>query len=106
MGCLRLLLTKIAIVVNQQSLSADAPSLTKQLNHYLEIASSSRSDTQRRDALSYLINQFTSQPVNAPFPIAPFFLVKKLVPLLLDGSDSVRSQLLKLFRLLSASELT
>jgi pre-rRNA-processing protein IPI1 len=106
MGCLRLLLTKIAIVVNQQSLSADAPSLTKQLNHYLEIASSSRSDTQRRDALSYLINQFTSQPVNAPFPIAPFFLVKKLVPLLLDGSDSVRSQLLKLFRLLPASELT
>jgi pre-rRNA-processing protein IPI1 len=99
------LLTKTAIVVNQQSLSNDAPSLTKELHRYLEIASSSRSDTQRRDALSYLVNQFTSQPVNTPFPVRVFFLVKKLVPLLLDGSDSVRSQLLKLFRLLPASEL-
>lgn len=79
--------------------------MTKQLHHYLEVASSSRSDTQRRDALSYLINQLTSQPVNAPLPVAPFFLVKKLVPLLLDGSDSVRSQLLKLLKLLPASEL-
>lgn len=44
--------------------------------------------------------------MNEAFPIAPIFLVKKLVPLILDGSDSVRSQLLKLFRLLPASELT
>ncbi|KIN04383.1 hypothetical protein OIDMADRAFT_156279 [Oidiodendron maius Zn] len=94
-----------SIIVNQQSLSADAPSLPKQLHHYLDIASGSRSDTQRRDALSYLINQFTSQPVNATIPIAPLFLVKKLVPLLLDGSDSVRTQLLKLFRLFPPSGL-
>lgn len=99
-------LTRAAITVNQQSLSADAPTVAKQLHHYLEIAASSRSDTQRRDALSYLINQLTSQPVNETFPIAPFFLVKKLVPLLLDGSDSVRSQLLKLLRLLPPSELS
>jgi pre-rRNA-processing protein IPI1 len=99
------LLTETAIVVNQQSLSADSPSVAKQVHHYLDIATSSRSDTQRRDALSYLINQFTSQPVKMPFPVSASFLVKKLVPLLLDGSDSVRSQLLKLFRLLPAAEL-
>jgi pre-rRNA-processing protein IPI1 len=98
-------LTDAAIVVNTQSLSTTAPALGSQLYHYISLASSSRSDTQRRDALSYLINQFTSQPVNTPFPVSPIILLDKLIPLLLDGSASVRSQLLKLLRLLPASEI-
>ncbi|PBP28336.1 pre-rRNA-processing protein IPI1 [Diplocarpon rosae] len=43
-----------SIVLNQQSLTTTAPSPAHQLNHYLSLASSSKSDSQRKDAMSYL----------------------------------------------------
>ncbi|KAM3064889.1 rRNA processing protein [Clarireedia jacksonii] len=94
-----------SIVVNQQSLSTSAPSSVAQFTHYLSLASSSRSDTQRRDALAYLTTQISSQPVNAPVPLPIAILLPKLLPLMLDGSTSVRAQLLKFFRLLPASDI-
>lgn len=98
-------LLSIAIVVNQQSLTTAAPSSATQFTHYLSLASSSRSDTQRRDALSYLTSQLTSQPVNAPMPLPTAVLLPKLLPLILDGSASVRTQLLRFLRLLPASDI-
>ncbi|KAH6679126.1 pre-rRNA-processing protein-like protein ipi1 [Halenospora varia] len=94
-----------SIVVNQQSLTTSAPSSSSQFAHYLSLASSSKSDTQRRDALSYLTTQLASQPVNAPMPLPTSILLPKLLPLILDGSQSVRTQLLKFLRLLPAEDV-
>jgi len=91
--------------VNQQSLTTVAPSSATQFAHYLSLASSSRSDTQRRDALAYLTTQLSSQPVNAPLPLPTAILLPKLLPLILDGTASVRTQLLKFLRLLPASDV-
>jgi pre-rRNA-processing protein IPI1 len=94
-----------SIVVNQQSLAITAPSSTTQFAHYLSLASSSRSDTQRRDALSYLTTQLSSQPVNAPIPLPTAIILSKLLPLILDGSASVQIQFLKFLRLLPPSDI-
>ncbi|TVY83142.1 Pre-rRNA-processing protein ipi1 [Lachnellula suecica] len=94
-----------SIVVNQQSLTTAAPSSSSQFAHYLSLASSSKSDTQRRDALSYLTTQLSSQPVNDPLPLPTAILLPKLLPLILDGSASVRTQLLKFLRLLPPADV-
>ncbi|KAL3418818.1 pre-rRNA-processing protein IPI1 [Phlyctema vagabunda] len=94
-----------SIVVNQQSLTTAAPSATVQFLHYVSLASSSHSDTQRRDALSYLATQVASRPVNEAIPVPISVLLPKLTPLILDGSASVRTQLLKLLRLLPPAEI-
>jgi pre-rRNA-processing protein IPI1 len=92
-------------VVNQQSLSTSVPSSSSQFSHYLSLASSSKSDAQRRDALAYLTTQLSSQPVNEPMPLPTAILLPKLLPLILDGTSSVRSQLLKFLRLLPPAEV-
>jgi pre-rRNA-processing protein IPI1 len=94
-----------AIVINQQSLTTSALSSAVQFAHYISLASSSKSDTQRRDALSYLITQVSSQPVNAPIPVSAAIILPKLLPLILDGSQAVRTQLLKFLRLLPAKDV-
>jgi pre-rRNA-processing protein IPI1 len=86
-------------------LTTDAPTSSSQFAHYLSLASSSRSDSQRRDALSYLTTQLSSQPVKAPIPLPVSILLPKLLPLILDGSASVRAQLLKFLRLLPSSDI-
>jgi pre-rRNA-processing protein IPI1 len=92
-------------VVNQQSLTTSAPSAASQFAHYLSLASSSKSDTQRRDALSYLTTHLSSQPVDTPLPLPTAILLPKLLPLIIDGSASVRTQLLKFLRLLPPSDI-
>jgi pre-rRNA-processing protein IPI1 len=47
----------------------------------------------------------TSRPGGAPLPQPMSTLLPKLYPLILDGSGSVRTQLLKLFRSLPADEI-
>ncbi|KAJ9623046.1 rRNA processing protein [Taxawa tesnikishii (nom. ined.)] len=81
-----------SIVLNQQSLSTTAPSLAGQFTQQLSLVSS-KSDSQRRDALSYL----TSTPVAVILP--------KVQPLILDGNKSVRENLLKLLRALPEMEI-
>ncbi|KAF8853161.1 hypothetical protein BDZ45DRAFT_677864 [Acephala macrosclerotiorum] len=94
-----------SITINQQSLTTNAPSSSSQFSHYLSLASSSKTDTQRRDALSYLTTQLASKPVNAPLPLPTAILLPKLLPLILDGSSSVRTQLLKFLRLLPQADI-
>jgi pre-rRNA-processing protein IPI1 len=55
--------------------------------------------------LAYLTTTLTSQPVNAQIPVSVAIILPKLLPLVLDGSSSVRSQLLKLLRLLPSKEI-
>lgn len=65
---------------------------------------SSKSDSQRKDALSYLTNTITAaQGAELPQPVA--VILPKVQPLILDGSKGIREQLLKLFRALPAAEV-
>ncbi|KAA6413873.1 MAG: Pre-rRNA-processing ipi1 [Lasallia pustulata] len=86
-----------AIVVNQQSLTPAAPSLSSQFSHHLSLLTS-RSDSQRRDSLSYLTTAVAARPVNAPLQQPVSVILPSLLPLLLDGNNNVRTQLLKLLR--------
>jgi pre-rRNA-processing protein IPI1 len=90
-------------VVNQQSLQADAPDPVEQFKHNLSLASSSRSDTQRKEALAYLTTQLSHQPPNNP--VGTSAILTKLLPLITDAYTSVRQQLLKLFRALPPAEV-
>jgi len=66
---------------------------------------SSRSDSQRRDSLSYLATAIATRPVNAPLQQPASVILPKLLPLILDGSNSVRAQLLKLLRTLPSHDV-
>jgi len=94
---------KPAIVVAQQSLSEAAPDAVELFKHNLSLATTSRSDGQRRDALAFLTGQLSVNPPNNPVGTAG--VLNKLLPLISDGSAQVRSQLLKLFRSLPAPEI-
>ncbi|KAH0290178.1 hypothetical protein M436DRAFT_65283 [Aureobasidium namibiae CBS 147.97] len=86
-----------SIVLNQQSLATSAPSLDQQFTHQLSLASS-KTDSQRRDAINYLTNIITEHPNNLPLPVAT--ILPKIQPLILDASNSVRAALTKLLRAL------
>lgn len=92
-----------AIVMGQQSLSTTAPDATQQFKHSLSLASSSKSDKQRQEGLSYLTGQLSSE---TPFnPVGTHTLLAKLLPLISDSSTPVRNQLLKLFRALPGEQV-
>ncbi|KAI5201592.1 hypothetical protein E4T39_05134 [Aureobasidium subglaciale] len=86
-----------SIVLNQQSLSTAAPSIDQQFTHQLSLVSS-KTDSQRRDAINYLTNTITERPNNLPLPVAT--ILPKIQPLILDASNSVRAALTKLLRTL------
>ncbi|KAF4589573.1 hypothetical protein GQ602_003462 [Ophiocordyceps camponoti-floridani] len=91
-----------AITVGRQSLSTTAPSVDDQFKHYLSLTSS-RSDKQRQEALSYLTSQLSNDPpIN---PVGTRVLLNKLLPLVSDSSTPVRSQLLKLLHTLRGDEV-
>ncbi|KAI5464483.1 Rix1 complex component [Mariannaea sp. PMI_226] len=92
-----------AIVMGHQSLSTTAPDVVQQFKHSLSLASSSKSDKQRKESLAYLTTQLSSEPpVN---PIGTHAILSKLLPLISDSSTPVRSQLLKLFKTLPPAEV-
>lgn len=93
-----------AIVLNQQSLHVAAPSSTSQFTHHLSLLNS-KSDSQRRDSLAHLTTSIASRPVNSPLPQPVSVMLPTLLPLILDASNNVRSQLLKLFRTLPRNDV-
>lgn len=93
-----------AIVLNQQSLATTAPSATSQFSHHLSLLTS-RTESQRRDSLSYLTTAILTRPTNAPLQQPVSVLLPKILPLTLDGSHGVRLQLLKLLRALPTSDV-
>lgn len=94
----------IAIVLNQQSLSTTARSEAQQFSHYLSLAGA-KSDAQRKDALAYLTSSIASRPVNSPLPQPVSIILPSLLPLILDGSNGVRTQLVKLLKTLPNAEV-
>ncbi|KAL8799951.1 MAG: hypothetical protein Q9200_007401 [Gallowayella weberi] len=93
-----------AIVLNQQSLKTTAPSTQTQFSHHVSLLSS-RTDSQRRESLSYLTTAITTRPTHAPLQQPAGVLLQKLVPLTLDPSNGVRTQLLKLLHALPPNDV-
>ncbi|KAL8990523.1 MAG: hypothetical protein Q9169_008100 [Polycauliona sp. 2 TL-2023] len=93
-----------AIVLNQQSITTAAPSATSQFSHHLSLLTS-RTDSQRRDSLSYLTTAISTRPTHAPLQQPVSVLLPKLLPLTLDISNGVRAQLLKLLRALPQKDI-
>ncbi|CAI0651613.1 unnamed protein product, partial [Colletotrichum noveboracense] len=90
-----------SIVMGQQSLAEEAPDVGTQFKHHLSLASTSRSDKVRKEALAHL----TSQVGFGNNPVGTATILGKLLPLISDASGPVRSQLLKLFRELPETEV-
>ncbi|KAJ5919320.1 Pre-rRNA-processing protein ipi1 [Penicillium verhagenii] len=93
-----------AIVLTQQSLQLTAPTSNAVFSHHLSLLTS-KSDSQRRDSLAHLTSSISSRPVNSPLPQPVSVMLPALTPLLLDGSNNVRTQLLKLLRTLPSSDV-
>lgn len=82
---------------------ADGSDSAEQFKQTLSLAVNAKADNQRRDALAYITNQLSANPPNNP--VGASGILTKLLPLLSDGSASVRIQLLKLFRAFSPAEV-
>lgn len=75
----------------------------EQFKQNLSLAVNAKADTQRRDALAYLTNQLSANPPNNP--VGTSGVLTKVLPLMSDGTATVRTQLLKLFRTLPPAEV-
>lgn len=93
-----------AIILGQQSLQTSAPSASSQFTHHLSLLTS-RSDSQRKDSLAYLTTAVSARPVHTPLPQPVSIILPKLLPLILDGSNGVRNNLLRLLRALPPREV-
>ena len=91
-----------AIALSQQSLATAVPSAKTQFTHHLSLLTS-RSDSQRRESLSYLTSSITPQQKCLLQPVA--ILLPKLLPLTLDESKGVREQLVKLLQNLPPGDI-
>lgn len=89
----------IAIILKNQSIHITAPSSSAQFSHHVSLLTS-RSDSQRRESLSYLTSNILARSAQAPLQQPVSIILPKVLPLVLDGSNSVRSQLLKFCQVL------
>jgi pre-rRNA-processing protein IPI1 len=93
-----------AIALKQQSLSTTAPTVEAQCAHHLGLLNH-KSDTQRRDSLAYLTTVMSTHPPDSPLPQPTSVIIPAVQRLVLDGSNSVRTQLLKLLQSLPKSDI-
>lgn len=94
----------LAIVLTQQSLSTNAPTVAAQCAHHLSLLNH-KSDSQRRESLAYLTTAITSNTTGTPLPQPPSVIIPAVQRLILDGSNAVRQQLLKLLQSLPANDI-
>ncbi|OJD35213.1 pre-rrna-processing protein ipi1 [Diplodia corticola] len=94
-----------SIIVKEQSIHTTAPTITAQFTHQLNLLTH-KSDTQRRESLSYLTNAvIAARSQNAPLPQPVSVIIPKILSLIYDTSTSVRQQLLKLLQALPAPDV-
>ncbi|KAF2036310.1 pre-rRNA-processing protein-like protein ipi1 [Setomelanomma holmii] len=93
-----------SIALKQQSLSTAAPTLEAQCAHHLGLLNH-KSDAQRRESLAFLTTAITSTPSTAALPQPSSVIIPAAQRLILDGSNSVRQQLLKLFQSLPQADI-
>lgn len=85
-------------------MSTSAPSVVDKFAHSLSLVSS-KSDSQRREALAYLTNTVTNLGDDQSLPLPVATILPKIQPLILDASKSAREQFLKLLRVLPKDEV-
>ena len=90
-------------MLNQQ-LAIDAPSTTSQFHHHVSLLSS-RSDSQRRESLAFLTSYLESAGRTSSLPTTVSSFLDKICPLILDGTNGVRAQLLKLLQALPPADI-
>jgi hypothetical protein len=93
-----------AISLKQQSLSTVAPTLEAQCAHHLGLLNH-KSDAQRRESLAYLTTAIMNNPPMAPLPQPASVIIPVAQRLILDGTNSVRQQLLKLLQSLPQADI-
>ncbi|EMC94369.1 hypothetical protein BAUCODRAFT_73335 [Baudoinia panamericana UAMH 10762] len=91
-----------SIILKQQNLSESGRDSSALFNHNLSLLSS-KNDTQRRDALQYLTT-VCAATTKSDLPQPASAIVAKAQSLILDGSNGVRSQVLKLFKALPTND--
>jgi len=92
-----------AIVLNQL-INADAPSLNAQFLHHVSLLSS-RTESQRKESLAFLASTLGSDLRSKPLPMPTETLLEKAMPLILDSSSGVRTELTKMLQTLPPSDL-
>lgn len=92
-----------AIVLNQQ-INIAAPSFDAQILHHVSLLSS-RADSQRRESLAYLASVLGNDQRRKPLPMPTEALLEKAMPLILDSSLGVRTELTKMLQTLSPNDL-
>lgn len=90
--------------MNQQSLSANAPTIAAQCSHHLSLLTH-KSDTQRRESLAFLTSAIASTPAGSPLPQPSSIIIPSAQRLILDASNGVRQQCLKLLQALPSNEI-
>ncbi|KAF2798900.1 pre-rRNA-processing protein-like protein ipi1 [Melanomma pulvis-pyrius CBS 109.77] len=93
-----------SIALKQQSLSANAPSVEAQCAHHLALLNH-KSDTQRRDSLAFLTTAIVNNAPGTPLPQPSSVILPAVQRLVLDGSNKVREQLLKLLQSLPKGDI-
>lgn len=92
-----------AIVLSQQ-INADAPTSQAQFTHHVSLLSS-KTDSQRKESLAFLASAIPSELASRrSLPIPTETLIEKAMPLVLDPSAGVRSNLVKMLESLPESE--
>jgi pre-rRNA-processing protein IPI1 len=86
-----------AIALKQQALSTTAPTLEAQCAHHLALLNH-KADSQRRESLAFLTTAVTNNPPDTSLPQPSSVIIPTVQRLILDGSNSVRQQLLKLLQ--------
>lgn len=90
-----------SVVINKQSISVDAPSASSQFSHHVSLLKN-RSDSQRAESLAYLTTAIAQAIDDDALPESISALLPRLLPLVVDGSNAVRQQLLKTLRVLGS----
>ncbi|KAH7392672.1 rRNA processing protein Ipi1 [Pyrenochaeta sp. MPI-SDFR-AT-0127] len=93
-----------SIALKQQALSTNAPTLEAQCAHHLGLLNH-KSDTQRKESLAFLTSAIISNPPATPLPQPSSVIIPAVQRLVLDGSNSVRQQLLKLLQSLPMNDV-
>ncbi|CBX93187.1 hypothetical protein IAQ61_008910 [Plenodomus lingam] len=93
-----------SIALKQQALSTSAPTLEAQCAHHLGLLNH-KSDAQRKESLAFLTSAMVNNPPTVSLPQPSSVIIPAVQRLILDGSNSVRQQLLRLLHSLPITDV-
>ncbi|KAJ4399021.1 rRNA processing protein [Didymella pomorum] len=93
-----------SISLKQQALSANAPTLEAQCAHHLGLLDH-KADKQRQESLAFLTSAIIGVAPGASLPQPASVIIPAVQRLILDPSNAVRQQLLKLLKVLPENEV-